>query len=250
MRLYTGKWFADTIILRDGGTTAFADSLLCRAICSNYVKQTIYSSNLNYIMKTMRFTGIICATVYTQEAEASAKEASLRYEQGQRAMARISAIKAAEEAKKAKKAAKRQVRDLASSEERETLHFATTAVYKIAHRWERKWEKSHELFNQYKELIFAAIKRQSKIESALLGETLWATFKDRMKSHSYEDNWEFGELKHALQTLREDLIEGADEEKNPVVRHAYWWAEKFIWKNYSVNSDIRRLRKELNYSEK
>lgn len=179
-----------------------------------------------------------------EKAEASALEASSRFEAGRATIARVAALQAALEAKKAKKAGKRQQREVAALEERETLCEANSTVY----RTEREYYRDL-LWKAAKPLIGLAWRRHNREVSALLGTALWESIKASMTSHSYGDNWSFGQLKQAMASLISELLDAAEETK-AVEKHGFLWLVKFLKKNYQTNSDFRKLRKELNFSEK
>lgn len=193
-------------------------------------------------MKKMNFTGNFCPSARMAQAEAAAEAASRRYAEGQACISKVAALKAAMDAKAAKKEAHRA--SLLPPVEREVLLRANSTVYMTV----RAFNKAM-LWKLAKPLVALAIKRENKEFSAALGAALWASIKSQMTSHSWEDNWEFGELKHHVGLLISELLDAA-EETEAVEKHGFLWVVKFLRKNYRDNSDYRDLLRDLNFREK
>lgn len=204
-------------------------------------------------MKQMNFTGRFSNHAYEANAEALSKGASSRYGKSRRAKSLL--LEA--EIEPIVKAHKKAIRMAGKPEEVEgddTLLVVDANVYKTYWHYVKeqvsKRNSERELFREaLRESIVDAIYRRNKDLSAKVADALWASIQSSMKSSSYDDNWNFGQLKHAFASLIEDLSSAAETESNPIIRHSYYGVLKKVKGASWTNGHIRRWMKELNYSE-
>ena len=200
-------------------------------------------------MKQMSFTGIF-ATSSTNAAKAMASYEARRSakECAQRAEALMLQAEL-EPVFRARKRARRLSPTAIVAPEKETLQAMDWNVYKTVGHFlrEDRSAKRKAFWESISETIRDAVYRSNVEESTRLADAIWGAVKHQMVSNSYDDNWEFGELRKTLADLASDLKDGANE-ASPVIRNAYWKVVKTI--NRMKNPDVRKLLKDLNFSEK